>query len=94
MSWLKNTLAKIAGKTIAKKLDLKEESKMDDSKKWWQSKTILSAIVIVLIGLYNSVGTSLAPVLGWSLPPIPEWVFALLGAMGIYSRATADKTIK
>ena len=91
MSFLKNFFVKIAGKRVAKALDLKEGNV--DNKKWYQSKTVLAGIVTVLIAVYNAVGASLAPVVGWNLPPIPDWVFTLLGAVGVYGRVTADTKI-
>lgn len=91
MGFLKNLAAKMAGKRIAKELKLEEN--MDSEKKWYKSKTVLSAIVAVLIAVYNSVGESLAPVVGWTLPPIPDWVFAFLGALGVYGRVSASATI-
>lgn len=86
----------IAGRKIAKILDLKEGGVMAEeveSKKWYKSKGVLTGIVTILIGLYEAVAVSLAPQLGWTLPPIPAWIFSLLGAMGIYSRVVADKKI-
>lgn len=56
---------------------------MDGSKPWYQSKTILSAGAVGLIGIYNAI----APHKG--LPAIPEWVYTLLGTAGIYTRFTA-----
>ena len=57
------------------------------NKPWYQSKTIWAGIVTAIIGLYNT----LAPLK--ALPKIPEEVYALLGALGIYSRATSTTTI-
>jgi len=67
---------------------------MGDSKEWWKSRNIWTAIVIILIGVYNSVDVTLGPAIGIDLPNIPEWIYALLGALGIYTRVTASKTIK
>ena len=58
------------------------------TKPWYLSKTIWAGIVGVLIVAYNAASTS------FGLPAIPEWVFALLGAFGIYSRTTATTLIK
>jgi membrane protein YqaA with SNARE-associated domain len=92
MAWLTNLLARLAGKKIAKELELME-GKMEDSKKWYQSKSKWTAVVTVIIGLYDLIGANLAPVIGWTLPQIPAWVLTILGAMGIYSRVTAEKKI-
>jgi hypothetical protein len=80
--------AKIAGKFAAKKLDLQGDEKMDESKKWYQSKGVWTGVVTALLGAY----VTLAPV--FKLPAIPEWIFTFLGAMGIYSRISADTKIQ
>lgn len=82
MKWLNNLIAKVVGKRIKKEVD-----KMEDSKKWYASKGVWTGVVIILIAAYNAGSASF----GW--PPVPEWVFTLLGAAGIYARKTADKTI-
>lgn len=82
MKWLNNLIARMAGKKIGKELN-----KMEDSKKWYASKTIWAGVVAVLIAAYNTGSTSF----GW--PPVPDWVFTLLGAIGIYGRKTADTKI-
>lgn len=74
------------GKWLGGKLKL-EEGSMEGTKKWWQSKNVWTGIVTGLLGIYMS----LQPVL--SVPAIPEWVFALLGGLGVYTRVTADKKI-
>lgn len=71
-----------------------------DSKKWWQSKTILAGIVTILIVVYGAVSESLAGQCGVegsfcvNLPAIPEWVFGVLATFGIYGRAKATTVIK
>jgi hypothetical protein len=84
---LPDFLLKLIGKNVAGKLNLQEDSKMDGTKPWYQSKTIWSAAIAALIGLYNAVGA----VKHW--PPVPDWIFTILGAIGIYSRANADTKI-
>ena len=59
-----------------------------ESKKWWASKTVWASVVTALIAAYNV----LAPTFGW--PSIPEFVYGVLAALGIYSRVTATTTIK
>jgi hypothetical protein len=59
-----------------------------DTKKWFQSKTIWVGIIGVLIVAYNAASTT------FGLPAIPEYVFGILGALGIYTRTTATTTIK
>lgn len=56
---------------------------MDGSKPWYQSKTVISAGISGLIGIYNLI----APHKG--LPTIPEWVYTILGTAGVYSRFNA-----
>lgn len=77
--------AKMAGKFAAKKIGL-EEGKVE-TKKWYLSKNIWTGIVVGLLGIYGT----LSPQFGW--PPVPEWIFALLAGLGIYTRATATTTI-
>jgi len=92
MSMLSNLIAKLAGKFVAGKLNLKEGNQMD-TKKWWQSKTIWTGVVTFLLGAYSLFQASIGPSIGVVLPVIPEWVFTLLGAIGIYSRVVADTKI-
>ena len=84
---LPDFVLRFLGREVATKLDLKENSQMDKSKPWWQSKTIISAAIAAVIGVYNAVGG----VKG--LPPIPDWIFSVLAGIGIYSRVTATTTI-
>lgn len=67
---------------------------MKETKKWYLSKNIWTGIVSVLVGLYSLVAANLGPAFGFVLPIIPEWVFVILGALGIYTRATATKSIE
>jgi uncharacterized membrane-anchored protein len=64
-----------------------------ETKPWYQSKAVWTGVVAVLIAVYNAIGTSLAPNLGWMLPPIPEWVFGILAAFGVYFRTTVTTKI-
>ena len=89
---LKNFALKMVAKIVGRKLGLKE-GPMDDKKKWYQSKTVLTGIVTVLVGTYEGVKLYLAPEFGWSLPEIPPYVYTILGALGIYSRSVASKKI-
>lgn len=86
MNWMPDWILKLFGKKIADKLDL-QEGAMDGTKPWYQSKTILAAVVVGLIGIYNSVATAK------KLPPIPDWAFTILGAIGVYTRSTATDKI-
>lgn len=75
------------GKWLGRRLAL-QEGPMTDGKKWYQSKTVWTGIVTAVMGAY----LSLQPQFGW--PAIPDWVFTILGALGIYSRVVATKEIK
>jgi len=59
-----------------------------ENKKWFQSKTIWAGIVVVLIAAYNSASAQ------FGLPAIPEYVFGILAAFGIYSRVNVTTVIK
>ncbi len=59
-----------------------------ENKSWWKSKTIWAGVVAVILAAY---GTAAAQ---FNLPAVPEWVFALLGALGVYGRVTANSTVK
>ena len=59
-----------------------------ESKAWYKSKTVWAGIVSVALAAYATAATQF----GW--PPIPEWVFGILASLGIYSRVTANTTIK
>lgn len=62
---------------------------MEDAKKikWYQSKTIWSGIVAVLVAAYNTASEQ------FGLPAIPEYAYAILGAFGVYSRAAATAKV-
>lgn len=79
--------AKLAGRFLANKLDLQEDSKMDDKKPWYKSKGVWSGAVAVLLAGYGMASTK------FGLPAVPEWIYAILGTLGVYSRVTADTKI-
>lgn len=81
-----NWIAKMVGWFAKSKISL-EEGPMDSTKSWYKSKTVWTGVVTVLIAGYSAA----APV--WSLPAIPEWVFAILGTIGIYTRVKATEKI-
>lgn len=85
--WMPDFILKWIGKDIAGKLQLQEDSKMDETKPWYQSKGIWTAVIAGLAGIYQGI-SSIHP-----LPVIPQWVFTFLGAMGLYSLRTADTKI-
>lgn len=59
-----------------------------ESKAWYKSKSIWTGIVTIIISGY------LTAVPIFHLPAIPEYVFAILGAFGIYSRVVTNTAIK
>jgi hypothetical protein len=85
--WIPDFILKFFGHKVADKLDLQEDAKMDETKKWYQSKTIWAGIAAVLLSAYGTAAVK------FGLPAVPEWVYTLLGAIGIYSRVTADAKI-
>jgi len=82
----------ILEKIILPKLT-QEVKKFMETKKWYQSKTIWSGIITILIAVYNAIQPLLAQYFGIVLPVIPDWVYTILGALGIYGRVSADKKI-
>lgn len=79
-------LLKFAGRKVADKLDLQEADKME-TKAWYKSKTVIAGVLAGVIGIYNTLSTAK----NW--PPIPDFVYTLLGAMGVYGRVTAETKI-
>lgn len=61
---------------------------LSGNKPWWKSKTIISMIVAVLVVAWNE-----AIAVGFGLPVIPEFVYALLAALGIYGRTSATTKV-
>ena len=84
--WLPDFIIKMIGRNVAEKLNLREDSKME-TKPWYQSKTLWTAIVGGLVGIYQAV-SAIHP-----LPAIPSFVFTLLSAVGLYGLRTADTKI-
>ena len=66
---------------------------MENNKPWYKSKGVITGIVTVLIGAYETIRVTLAPQLGWTIPDIPPIVYTILGALGIYSRVVATTNI-
>jgi hypothetical protein len=44
--------------------------------------------VAVVLAAYSTASAQ------FGLPPIPEWVFGILGALGVYTRTVATTSIK
>lgn len=82
-------------KQIKKHLNLKEDKPgMIDKKEWYKSKTIWAGIITILITVYNTVRPLVSENFNVNLPEIPEWVYTILGALGIYGRVSAKSVIK
>lgn len=91
--WTPDWLLKLIGKQVANKIGL-EDGNMEETKKWYTSKGVWTGVVTFLLGAYSLVSVSIMPALGKPpLPAIPDWVLTLLGAIGVYSRVTADTKI-
>ena len=50
------------------------------NKKWYQSKTVWAGVVAVIVAAYNVASAQ------FGLPVIPDFVFGILGALGVYGR--------
>lgn len=87
----KNLIAKIAGKWLARKVNLTEGA-LVDKKKWYQSKTIWSDVATILMAIVAFVDVNFTD--GKIVTnPLYQGFLAILGAMGIKGRASADKQI-
>ena len=88
MNFIKSWIINLVGSKVGLKSDT--EATMD-TKKWWTSKTILSSILVVVIGglqVYDKIaGTN---IMGAELTGS---ILAILGALGIYGRSSADTKI-
>lgn len=83
--------AKMAGKFLAGKLDLQEDSKME-TKPWYKSKTIWSDVATIAVAVVGFVDAHFT---GGKIvtSPIYDAVLAVLGGLGIYTRSTATTKI-
>ena len=59
-----------------------------DNKKWFMSKTIWSGVIAVVLAAYATASAQ------FGLPPVPEWIFGVLAAFGVYGRVDAKSVIK
>jgi hypothetical protein len=85
--------AQIAGKYVAKKLDLKEGDEMDTTKKWYQSKTMWSDLTTILVAAVGFADVHFADG-KIATNPAYQVVLAALGAMGLDGRRNADANIR
>lgn len=63
------------------------------SKPWYMSKAVWAAIIGIIVAAFNAFNADLAPLIGITLPNIPEWIFGILSALGLWGRVTATSTI-
>ena len=63
------------------------DEKTLEKKPWYQSKTLWMGVASVAVAAYNAVAQN------FGTPAIPEWIFAILGAVGVYGRSTATTTL-
>jgi hypothetical protein len=61
---------------------------MTAPKPWYSSKAVWAGALAVLLAAYNE-----AIAVGLGLPPIPDFVYAILGVFGIYGRAAATQPL-
>jgi hypothetical protein len=94
LNWIPNFVLKILGRKVATKLNLQEDSPMDTTKPWYQSRTIWANIITFLIGVYGLVGANLSGTFHFVLPAIPAWLITILSAIGVYGRANATTEIQ
>lgn len=83
---LETFFAKLAGKFTSTKLKL-EDGPMDQTKPWYKSRGVWTGVAATLIAAYGTASVQ------FGLPAVPEWIYAFLGALGVYSRVAADTKI-
>lgn len=66
---------------------------MEGTKPWWQSKAVWMGVIAVLVAVYNAIIDPLLTNFNLHLPLIPDWIYSILAAFGIYFRTTATQTI-
>lgn len=57
------------------------------SKPWYQSKAIWAGVVAIFLAGYNAGAVAF----GW--PEVPEFVYGLLAALGVYGRSVATTRV-
>ena len=60
---------------------------MTEAKPWWQSKAVWAGFIAVILSAYSTASAQ------FGLPPVPDFVYAILGALGIYGRMSATTVI-
>jgi len=85
---LRYFIAKLIGKKILRGLKLEEGTAME-TKKWYTSKAVWSAVIMVILGAVTPISSAFGhPVI------VPDWVINVLTGLGIYGIRAGDKTIE
>ena len=73
------------GRRLADKIHLEDTM---DTKRWYASKTLWTAVVAAILGAIQPISGALGhPIV------IPNWVYEILAGFGLYSLRTGDKPI-
>lgn len=84
---IKEFLAKMIGRRIINDLKLEEGTALE-TKKWYTSKAVWSAILMVIIGGITPISQAFGhPV------EVPAWIINVLTGLGIYGIRTGDASI-
>jgi hypothetical protein len=59
----------------------------NQGKKWWQSKTVWAGVIGIALAAYGEAAAA------FGFPPTPDWVYGILGVLGIYGRVSATKPL-
>jgi hypothetical protein len=59
-----------------------------ETKPWYMSKTVWAGVLAVAVAAWDQASIS------FHLPTIPTFVFAILGALGVYGRVSATTQVK
>lgn len=84
---IKEFLAKMIGRKIVNDLKLEEGTALE-TKKWYTSKSVWSAILMVIVGGVQPISQAFGhPV------EVPGWIINVLTGLGIYGIRTGDTPI-
>ena len=59
-----------------------------ETKKWYQSKAVLSAVLMAIVGAIQPISTAVGHPI-----EVPHWIIEVLTGLGIYGIRTGDKPI-
>jgi hypothetical protein len=60
---------------------------MEDKKPWFKSKAVIAGVIAIFLAAYDTASMQ------FGLAPVPDFVYAVLGALGIYGRMSATTVI-